>query len=140
MLNSQQEKKLISMIPADVTGEERRAAYSVITGLREDKTAAQISAYYSVSKDLIQKWYDFFSITDIPAQTKGRRGRKGKDLTGYVKSNVGKTVTPKEVVETLGISLPTFYNFYNANRGYFKKIKRGEFEIVNPDEQRNLSK
>lgn len=140
MLNSQQEKKLIGMIPAESTGEDRRAAYAVITGLREDKTAAQICAYYSVSKDLVQKWYDFFSISDMPAQTKGRRGRKGKDLTGFVKSNVGKTVTPKEVVEALGISLPTFYNFYNANRGYFKKIKRGEFEIVNPDEQRSLSK
>lgn len=140
MLNSQQEKKLIGMIPADAAGEDRRAAYAVITGLREDKSAAQICAYYSVSKDLVQKWYDFFSVSDMPAQTKGRRGRKGKDLTGFVKSNVGKTVTPKEVVEALGISLPTFYNFYNANRGYFKKIKRGEFEIVNPDEQRSLSK
>lgn len=140
MLNSQQEKKFIGMIPADITGEDRRAAYAVITGLREDKTAAQICAYYSVSKDLVQKWYEFFAISDIPAQAKGRRGRKGKDLTGYVKSNIGKTVTPKEVVEALGISLPTFYNFYNANRGYFKKIKRGEFEIINPDEQRSISK
>jgi hypothetical protein len=34
------------------------------------------------------------------------------------------------------ISLPTFYNFYNANRGYFKKVKRGHFEILNPKEER----
>jgi hypothetical protein len=140
MLNTQQEKTLIGMIPADTAGEDRRAAYAVITGIREEKTAAQISAYYSVSKDLVEKWYKFFAISDMPTQAKARRGRKGKDLTGYVRSNIGKTVTPKEVAETVGISLPTFYNFYNANRGYFKKVKRGEFEIVNPDEQRSLSK
>jgi hypothetical protein len=34
------------------------------------------------------------------------------------------------------MSLPTFYNFYNANMGYFKKVKRGSFEILDPRQER----
>jgi hypothetical protein len=34
------------------------------------------------------------------------------------------------------ISLPTFYNFYNANRSSFKKVKRGHFEIIDPKVER----
>lgn len=128
------------MIPPNTDGEDRRAAYSVITGIRDEKSMTQIASYYSIDEGLVLKWYNFFSFEDKTSSSRGRRGRKGKDLTGYVKSNVGKTVTPKQISEEIGISLPTFYNFYNANRGYFKKVKRGEFEIVNPDHERNLSK
>lgn len=140
MLNAQQEKTFIAMIPSDSTGEDRRAAYSVITGIKDDKNMAQIATYYSVSEELVLKWYNFFSLEDRSVSTKGRRGRKGKDLTNYVKTNFGKTITPKLVVEELGISLPTFYNFYNANRGFFKKVKRGEFQIVDPSIERSASK
>ena len=140
MLSTQQEKTLIAMIPSDSIGEDRRAAYSVITGIKDDKNMAQIARYYAVSDELVLKWYNFFSLEDRSVSTKGRRGRKGKDLTNYVKTNCGKTITPKLVVEELGISLPTFYNFYNANRGFFKKVKRGEFQIVDPSAERSASK
>jgi hypothetical protein len=128
------------MIPSDSAGEDRRAAYSVIAGIKDDKNMKQIATYYSVSDELVLKWYNFFSLEDRSVSTKGRRGRKGKDLTNYVKTNFGKTITPKLVVEELGISLPTFYNFYNANRGFFKKVKRGEFQIVDPSAERSASK
>jgi len=140
MISPQEEKALISMVPSDADSEDRRAAYAVITGFRDEKTPSQISAYYSVSDDLVLKWYNFFSFDNQESSTKGKRGRKSKDIAGYLKLNTGKTITPKTLSEEIGISLPTFYNFYNANRGFFKKVKRGEFEIVNPDEQRNLSK
>jgi predicted DNA-binding transcriptional regulator AlpA len=44
------------------------------------------------------------------------------------------------VVDASGISMPTFYNFYNANRGYFKKVKRGQFEIIDPNAEREKDK
>ena len=140
MLDIQQEKVLIGMIPAGTTGEELRTAYSIITGIKDDKNLSQIITYYSLSNDIALKWYDFFSFDAQGMSSTAKRGRKGKDLIGYVKSNVGKTVTPKLVVEELGISLPTFYNFYNANRGFFKKVKRGEFQIVDPNLERSISK
>ena len=140
MLNTQQEKILIGMIPSGTVGEDLRTAYSIITGIKDDKNISQIITYYSLSKEDALKWYEFFSFESENTNTSSRKGRKGKDLIGYVKLNVGKTVTPKSVVEELGISLPTFYNFYNANRGFFKKVKRGEFEIVDPNLERSISK
>jgi hypothetical protein len=140
MLDAQQEKVLTGMIPSGTSGEELRVAYSIITGIRDDKNLSQIITYYSLDSETALKWYNFFSFDSRTISSTVRRGRKGKDLIGYVKSNVGKTVTPKSIVEELGISLPTFYNFYNANRGFFKKIKRGEFEIVDPNLERTNSK
>lgn len=133
MLTSEQEKNLINSIPQDSAGEDRRAAYSVIAGVKEDKTPKQIAAYYSVNHDLVLKWYNFFNIEQGEVKQKGRRGRKGNDLTAFVKSNIGRVITPKQVAEEIGISLPTFYNYYNANRHFFKKVKRGEFEIITPE-------
>jgi hypothetical protein len=43
------------------------------------------------------------------------------------------------MAEEVGMSLPTFYNFYNANVGYFKKVQRGSFQILNPKEERAKS-
>lgn len=140
MLTKQQEQNLINMIPKDTTGEELRIAYAVITGLREDKNLSQIASYYSANIDTVTKWYEFFGLTPQTVENKPKRGRKGKDLNGFVKSNTGRIVSPKTVAEELGISLPTFYNYYNANRHLFKKVKRGEFEILNPEKERSSSK
>lgn len=137
MLTKQQEQKLTAMISEDIQGEERRAAYAVITGYREGKSVKQIVSYYSLDEKLVTDWWTRFSLSEPTATTTGKRGRKSKNIISYVESNIGKTVTPKQVAEEAGISLPTFYNFFNANRGYFKKIKRGEFEIINPNTERN---
>lgn len=140
MLTKEQEKNLISKIPSGTVGEELRAAYCVITGLREDKNPNQVASYYTVSIDLVEKWFSYFEVNVPESSEKRTRGRKGKDMTGYLKNNIGKIVTPKMVVDELGISLPTFYNYYNANRHLFKKVKRGEFQIVDPNEERSKVK
>lgn len=140
MLTKQQENNLIKMIPEDCIGEDRRTAYAVITAYRDDRNLSQAITYYSLNEELAKKWFDFFAFNSSDMASKPQRGRKSKDIISYVKNNFGKTVTPKQVVDELGISLPTFYNFYNANRGFFKKIKRGEFEIINPDEERSAVK
>lgn len=133
MLTSEQEKTLVNRIPEGTVGEDLRTAYAVIAGFRDDKTTNQIAAYYSINHSLVLKWYEFFAFENSADQPKKKRGRKGKDLTSFVKSNVGRVVTPKQVAEEIGISLPTFYNYYNANRHFFKKVKRGEFEIITPE-------
>lgn len=137
MITQNTVEKLSKKIPLEVTGEDRRAAYCVLGGFRDGKSPKEITRYYSVEMHLVEKWIKFFNLDSSDTPVKNKRGRKGKDLTNYIKDNIGKTVTPKIVAEELGISLPTFYNFYNANRGFFKKIKRGEFEIINPENIRN---
>jgi hypothetical protein len=61
---------------------------------------------------------------------------KKEVITTYLKENVGQIVTPAKVSEEVQISLPTFYNFYNANRHFFRKTARGQFEILNPEAER----
>lgn len=136
MFTQQVAESLEKRIPLDVKGEDRRAAYSTIAGCRDGKSVKEICSYYSISEELVVKWINFLKIDTSVKQVGKKRGRKSSDLTNYVKSNIGKTVSAKTLAEELGISLPTFYNFYNANRGFFKKVKRGEFEIVNPDDIR----
>lgn len=137
MITQDTVEKLSKRIPVEVNGEDRRAAYSVLSGFRDAKTPREIARYYSVEMSLVEKWIEFFNLNSSNTPVRNKRGRKGKDLTNYIKDNIGRTVTPKSVAEELGISLPTFYNFYNANRGFFKKIKRGEFQIINPEDIRN---
>lgn len=136
MLTNAQVDSYISKIPKDVLGEERRAASATITGFAHDKSIAEIASYYSISRDSVIKWMEFFNLSTT-SEAKRKRSSKSSSLTAYVQSNVGKEVTPKSVAEELGISLPTFYNFYNANRQYFKKIKRGIFEILDPQAERS---
>lgn len=138
MLSQQEENKYISAIPSEIDGEDRRAAYSVISGFRDQKSKAQIASYYSLSVDLVEKWYKFFNFNETGTQKKSGRGsKKTNAVLNFVQQNPGRIVTPKEVVAELNVSLPTFYNFFNSNRQYFKKLKRGEFEIVNPEDTRN---
>jgi hypothetical protein len=80
---------------------------------------------------------DYFEFTSQKQEATAKRSSKSKKIESYLKDNVGKTVTPKQVAEEVGMSLPTFYNFYNANRSYFKKVKRGEFEILDPKAERS---
>lgn len=138
MLSQQEENKYISAIPSELDGEDRRAAYSVISGFRDQKSKAQIASYYSLSTDLVEKWYKFFNFNDNGVQKKvGRGSKKTNSILDFVQNNCGRTITPKEVVAELNVSLPTFYNFFNNNRHFFKKVKRGQFEIINPADVRN---
>lgn len=131
---------LIKTIPSGLEPEDSRAAYSVLVGFREDKSLKEICGYYSISEELGEKWWNYFKLSSNPESVGNKRGRKGKDLNNYIKSNFGKVITPKQLVEEIGISLPTFYNFYNANRHFFKKVSRGQFEIINPENERSVKK
>jgi len=137
MITEQVVAKLEKKIPSDCQGEERRAAYCVIIGCRDGKTLNEISRYYSIDMDLVNYWLDFLDIRNINPVVKTKRSPKAQKIQGYLSANVGKIITPKELADEIGMSLPTFYNFYNANRSYFKKVKRGEFQILDPKEERN---
>lgn len=134
MLTEEQVKKYTDRIPEDSHGEDRRAAYSVISGVRDQKSAEQIASYYSVDINLVTKWLNYFNFGQKSNLNRRTRARKSSSLNDFIKSNIGSVVTPKEVASEVGISLPTFYNFYNANRSCFKKVKRGEFQIIDPTE------
>lgn len=133
MLTPKQEDELTDRIPEDTDAINRRAAYCVINGYKYGKSVQQMASYYSVDIEMINKWYKFFnfSSTSTPTTAK-KRGRKSKDLKSYIVSNSGRTMSAKDAAKEIGVSLPTFYNFYKANSQYFVKTKRGEFTIVDP--------
>lgn len=137
MLTRAQIDSYVKEVPTDIEADDKRAAYATITGYGEDKSVAEIAQYYSISRDTVLKWMNYFNFSNDKTNSKGKRSSKTKMIESYLSSNVGKTVTPKQVAEEVGMSLPTFYNFYNANRSYFKKVKRGEFEILDPKAERN---
>lgn len=136
MLTREQIDAYIKNVPASASADDRRTAYSVITGFGEDKSIGEIVQYYSLDRDGVNYWMQYFKFADMKAESTGKRSSKSKKIEQYLKQNIGKVVTPKQVSEDINMSLPTFYNFYNANRSYFKKIQRGQFEIIDPKAER----
>lgn len=124
--------KLMIKIPPD----HHREAASVIYGHYKEWSPAKTAKYYNISEESYEKYADMFNFKE--RMVKQMTGRKSKqdNIVNFLNGNVGKVVTPVQLATDVQISLPTFYNFYNANRGYFKKVKRGHFEILNPKEER----
>lgn len=140
MLSFQEAEKLINKIPQNIDNEDRRAACSVITGVRDDKPLSDIIKYYWLPEETAKKWWDFFGFSDIKATERKKRGIKTAKLDSFIKSNIGKTFTSNELIEKCEITTPTLYNYINANRGYFKKISRGTYLILDPEAERKQEK
>ena len=69
-----------------------------------------------------------------------KRSSKKNEIFEFLKGNIGEVLTPTEIAEACEISMPTMYNFINSNIGWFKKVKRGVYEIVNADEERKAAR
>lgn len=136
MLSHQEAEKLISQIPAPISPEDRRAACSVVIGVRDGKTLSEITRYYWLPEELGKKWWDFFGFSDIKPTERKKRGIKTAKLDQFVKSNIGKTFKSTEIIEQCEITTPTLYNYINANRGFFKKVGRGNYLILDPNLER----
>lgn len=114
-----------------------RIASSVFYGYYKGWNLPKIVRHYSLPKETAKQFWQRFNFTEKGGEEKVTRTRSKQDsIVGFLKTNVGKVVTPAEVSKDINISLPTFYNFYNANRHYFKKVQRGKFEILNPEIER----
>ena len=136
MLTRAQIDKYIAEIPSDIHSDERRAAYSVITGFADGKSINEITSYYAIPVEVVTHWMGYFDFASTKVQSKGKRTSKTKIIEDYLAKNVGKTINFAKVAEELKISVPTVYNFHRDNRSYFKKVERGSFEIVDPKAER----
>lgn len=132
--------KEIDQILRTVPSDEQREVSSALIGARDNMTPQEIAKYYSMPVENVIKYWEKYDVTTTAGINKGKRAKKSGLIESFLKENYGKTITPHDVVSATGISMPTFYNFFNTNRGYFKKIKRGQFEIINPDKEREASK
>lgn len=118
-----------------------RVAASVFFGYYKGWNLPKIVRHYSLPQDIAKQMWQKFNFAQSVDESKPARTRSKQDsITEFLKTNVGKVITPAEVSKNINISLPTFYNFYNANRHYFKKVQRGKFEILNPEVERAEAK
>lgn len=140
MLSRSEVEGYIKQIPKGITSDEWRYASATITGFSEDKSVSEISGYYSIDKDIVKYWMDYFNFTNIKEQKSSKRSSKTKVIQDYLNKNEGKIINFAKLADELNISTPTVYNYYNSNRAYFKKINRGTFEILNPKNERKISK
>jgi hypothetical protein len=130
--------KLISTVKNIQEAGVERTASAVIYGYYKGWNLSKAIKYYNLEEDLAKNlWKHFNFKLKEGGQTMSRTKTKQNNIVNYLEKNVGQVVTPAKVSTDVSISLPTFYNFYNANRQFFKKVKRGQFEIVNPKEQRD---
>lgn len=135
MLTDQEIKNYLANMPKNTDPEVWRYIASCLSGIRDNLSAKEVSSYYNVPIEFSNNFYETSNFS-IERKVRGSRKEKNNKIFDYLKSNIGKTITPKDFCDTLEVSLPTFYNFFNANRGWFKKVKRGQFEIINEPENR----
>jgi len=117
--------------------EMERTGSSVFYGYHKNWTLPKIITYYNLNTNLASQVWSMFEFKQKGGVKMNKTRSKKEVITAYLKQNVGQIITPAKVSEDVQISLPTFYNFYNANRHFFKKTGRGQFEILNPEIERS---
>jgi hypothetical protein len=124
--------KLIASVPVS----NQREAASVIYGHYKGWAPSKTIKYYNIDEEIYSTYAEFFKFREKVVNKMAGRKSKQDSIVNFLNGNVGKVVTPVQLATDVQISLPTFYNFYNANRSYFKKVKRGHFEIIDPKVER----
>lgn len=140
MISQKEVENLLARVPRDLSHEDHRAAASVAIGVRDGKTLSEIIKYYWIQEDLAKKWWSEFGFDNSAPVERRKRGSKTAKLDSYIKESIGKTLTSNEIIEVCDITTPTFYNYLNANRGYFHKVARGQYKIIDPAKERIDSK
>jgi hypothetical protein len=128
--------KLMATIKTPLDFGAERTATSVIHGYYKGWGLAKTAKYYSLEEKLATDYWKHFNFKiKEGGKIMSRTKTKQNNIVNYLQKNVGQIVTPAKVSTDVSISIPTFYNFYNANRQFFNKVKRGQFQIVNPNQE-----
>ena len=88
-----------------------------------------------VSKTLIEE------LTGVvPEQEKKIRVDKTKELKEWVKKNISKELSTKEITSSLGCSYDTAIKTIKENPFYFINVRRGYYEIRDGEAEREEAK
>lgn len=136
MLSQQEAEQLIRSVPRETSTHDLRVAASVVTGVRDDKTLSEIIKYYWLSEEDAKRWWEFFGFDNLKQRERSKRIDKTSLLNEFVRSNIGKTLSVKDICNQLNISGPTFYSYFNSYRQHFKKVQHGYYMIIDPEEER----
>lgn len=126
-----------SSIPADerfITGEKLRAGYCLMAN--PSLNPMEVFKQYSVDRRV---WS--FYIDEVPeeAQLFGKRQKrtdKYQSIIDWTKEHLFEQITPNSIMEIGEISYPTALKFINDRPDLFRKIKRGLYEVRDPQADR----
>ena len=130
----------LSTFPKGLSSEDYRTVCSLLYGYYQNKSFAESLRFYSLDKETAAKYWEMLAISGTSISERKKRGSKASSLEAFLKENIGKVLKSSEILEACDITNPTLYNFINANRGYFKKIGRGVYEILDKDAERSKEK
>lgn len=97
---------------------------------------SEIIKYYWLPEEDARKWWEYFGFDNLKQRDRPKRNNKASVVDSFVRENIGSTFSVKEICALLNITGPTFYNFFNSNRQYFRKVQHGKYIILDPDEER----
>lgn len=117
-----------------------RSGCCVATGYYYEKSLPEICAFYQIQESDALYWWEYFGFSNSLAKPVKKKKRKQSEIFEYLKSKAGSELTVKQLTEECSISSPTAYKFINENVGWFKKVRRGVYEVVNADEERRKAK
>jgi N-acetylglutamate synthase-like GNAT family acetyltransferase len=143
MISLQEKERLVKIVNQSRfphRPELGRAGLCVVTGYFNEKSLLEICNFYSITKEDAQYWWNEFGFDESMAKPVKKRGNKQQEVLYFIKQNIGETLTPAEIAEACEISMPTMYNFISSNIGWFKKVKRGVYEIVDAETERRKAR
>jgi hypothetical protein len=99
-------------------------------------TIKELVAYYAIDRKVAQElWGD-----DATPEAKTRKVKPADALMTYARTNLFAHITSKQVCELCECSLPTALRLLDARPDVFRKIKRGVWEIRDPQADRKAEK
>jgi len=100
------------------------------------KVTTQLLSQYMFPPSIIAKVNpDFEGL-----ETKVKRADKYDAVYKWLDNNPGVIVTTQDFEQVTQMSYPTTLKFIENNPQYFRKIKRGQYEVRNPKAERKADK
>jgi hypothetical protein len=104
--------------------------------LKGGKVTQQDIAYYSIPDSVVRKVNPSFE----GFEPKQKRSDKYDAVYKWLDSNPTTLVTTQEFSDIAELSYPTALKFIENNPQYFRKVKRGQYEVRDPDVERKADK
>ena len=102
----------------------------------EGKVTRQLLSQYMFPEFIVRKVDPDFE----GFEPKVKRSDKYDIVYKWLDENPGKQLTTQELCEITEMSYPTTLKFIDNNPHYFRKIKRGQYEVRNPQAEREAEK
>lgn len=88
-----------------------------------------------------REWVDWVKHRDMPEPTERVWNHDKTDkLLEFVRSQIGKLVSPNDLMKAADCSKGTAYAFIATNRGWFQRIGRGAYRVIDDDAERDAAK